>query len=89
MNSYIEKYNNLKIELTDQLDGKSDMMHNVEDDLQNTINILKEQIGALEAQVEEQKQEITTTVDKLNEKEKETEKFYNEIMAKNERLLAL
>ena len=89
MNSYIEKYNNLKIELTDQLDGKSDMMHNVEDDLQNTINILKEQIGALEAQVEEQKQEITTTVDKLNEKEKETEKLYNEIMVKNERLLAL
>lgn len=36
------------MELQDQLDGKSDMLHNVEDDLKNTISILKEQVRALE-----------------------------------------
>lgn len=46
LNEFIEKYNDIKIELTDQLDGKSDLMHNVEDELQSTIALLKEQLQA-------------------------------------------
>ena len=50
LKEYIQKYNDAKVELMDQLDGKSDMMHNVEADLQNTINILKEQVEAQESE---------------------------------------
>lgn len=44
LREYIEKYNNVKIELTEQLDGKSDMARAVQFDMESTLNVLKEQV---------------------------------------------
>lgn len=48
LSTLIEKYNNLKMEFQDQLDGKSDVLHNTEDEYEKTISILRQQINALE-----------------------------------------
>lgn len=41
LSTLIEKYNNLKMEFQDQLDGKSDVLHNTEDEYEKTISILR------------------------------------------------
>lgn len=43
--------------MQDQLDGKSDMVRNVEEELQNTIAILREQVEVLESQLHDVKEE--------------------------------
>lgn len=72
LREYIEKYNNVKIELTEQLDGKSDMARAVQFDMESTLNVLKEQVHV-------QQQHLSLAKKELNDKDAQLKKINDEL----------
>lgn len=62
--------------MIDQLDGKSDLMHNVEDGLQNTIQTLKEQIEILEAKLQQSQKQNQELIEHIQSRETQNNEIH-------------
>lgn len=63
------------MDLQDQLDGKSDMVRNVQTDMQALVNTLKEQIQALEGRLNSTEEELSMSINERSILKKEAEKL--------------